>query len=125
MQVRLQLALLPVSPETAERAYAGHGVADDARSGSSPAMAAESVPVSRCNVAHKMMHTIIDASPKFKGESKGGLYGDTVEELDFHTGRLLDAIDRLGLREQWHTYRQRKLEQIASDWLEANHIPYK
>ena len=50
-------------------------------------------------VAHTMMHTIIDASPKFKGTSKGGLYGDVVEEFDFHTGRLLDAVDELGLRE--------------------------
>ncbi len=50
-------------------------------------------------VAHTMMHTIIDASPKFKGRSKGGLYGDVVEEFDFHTGRLLDAVDQLELRE--------------------------
>lgn len=50
-------------------------------------------------VAHTMMHTIIDASPKFKGKSKGSLYGDVVEEFDFHTGRLLDTVDKLGLRE--------------------------
>jgi arylsulfatase A-like enzyme len=50
-------------------------------------------------VAHTMMHTIIDASPEFKGTSKGGLYGDVVEEFDFHTGRLLDTVDALGLRE--------------------------
>lgn len=49
-------------------------------------------------VAHTMMHTIIDASPKFKGKSKGDLYGDVVEEFDFHTGRLLDTVDDLGLR---------------------------
>ncbi len=50
-------------------------------------------------VAHTMMHTIIDASPKFKGSSKGSLYGDVVEEFDYETGRLLDALDELGLRE--------------------------
>jgi arylsulfatase A-like enzyme len=50
-------------------------------------------------VAHTMMHTIIDASPEFRGKSKGDLYGDVVEEFDFHTGRLLDAVDELGLRE--------------------------
>lgn len=50
-------------------------------------------------VAHTMVHSVIDASPKFKGKSKGGLYGDTMEELDFETGRLLDAIDELGLRD--------------------------
>tara|TARA_B100000212_G_scaffold210511_2_gene159009 strand:- start:2939 stop:4309 length:1371 start_codon:yes stop_codon:yes gene_type:complete len=50
-------------------------------------------------LAHTMMHTNIDASPKFKGTSKGGLYGDVVEEFDFETGRLLDRIDKLGLSE--------------------------
>ena len=50
-------------------------------------------------LAHTMVHSVIDASPQFKGKSKGGLYSDTVEELDFHTGRLLDAIDELGLRD--------------------------
>jgi arylsulfatase A-like enzyme len=51
-------------------------------------------------VAHTMVHSIIDASAEFKGKSKGGLYGDTVEELDYHTGRLLDAIDELALRDK-------------------------
>ncbi len=50
-------------------------------------------------LAHTMMHTIIDASPKFRGSSAGGLYGDVVEEFDFETGRLLDKFDELGLRD--------------------------
>ncbi len=50
-------------------------------------------------VAHTMMHTIIDASPRFKGKSKGSLYGDVVEEFDYETGRLLDVVDELGLRD--------------------------
>ena len=50
-------------------------------------------------LAHTMMHTIIDASPRFKGKSKGSLYGDVVEEFDFETGRLLDTLDELGLRD--------------------------
>ena len=50
-------------------------------------------------VAHTMMHTIIDASDRFRGKSAGGLYGDVVEEFDFETGRLLDTLDELGLRE--------------------------
>jgi len=48
-------------------------------------------------LAHTMVHSVIDASTDFKGKSKGGLYGDCVEELDYHTGRVLDAIDELGL----------------------------
>ena len=31
-------------------------------------------------LAHTMMHTIIDASDRFRGKSEGGLYGDVVEE---------------------------------------------
>ena len=50
-------------------------------------------------VAHTMMHTIIDASPRFKGKSKGSLYGDVVEEFDHETGRLLDVVDELDLRD--------------------------
>ena len=50
-------------------------------------------------LAHTMMHTIIDASPKFKNQSEGGLYGDVVEEFDFHTGRLLDTLQHLELDE--------------------------
>ncbi len=50
-------------------------------------------------LAHTMLHVVVDASPEFKGKSKNGLYGDAAEELDFHTGRLLDKIDELGLRE--------------------------
>ena len=48
-------------------------------------------------LAHTMMHTIIDASDRFRGKSKGGLYGDVVEEFDYETGRLLDALEALGL----------------------------
>ena len=46
-----------------------------------------------------MMHTIIDASPNFRGKSEGGLYGDVVEEFDHETGRLLDTIEELGLKQ--------------------------
>jgi arylsulfatase A-like enzyme len=50
-------------------------------------------------LAHNMFHSIVSASPEFRGKSKGGLYGDAVEELDFHTGRLLDVLDELRLRD--------------------------
>ena len=48
-------------------------------------------------LAHTMMHTIIDASERFRGTSEGDLYGDVVEEFDFETGRLLDTLDELVL----------------------------
>ncbi len=48
-------------------------------------------------LAHTMAHSIVDASADFKGKSQGGLYDDVIEELDYHTGRLLDVVDELGL----------------------------
>jgi arylsulfatase A-like enzyme len=50
-------------------------------------------------LAHTMMHTIIDASPKFKEKTGDNLYRAVVEEFDYETGRLLDTLDRLGLSE--------------------------
>lgn len=37
------------------------------------------------------------ASPAFRGKSRNGAYGDSVEELDWSTGEILAALDRLGL----------------------------
>ena len=39
----------------------------------------------------------LGVSDRFRDSSSLGLYGDMVQELDYHTGRLLDALDRLGL----------------------------
>jgi len=48
---------------------------------------------------HSMPHVKIGASEQFLGKSKGGLYGDVIEELDWNTGRLLDCVKELGLAE--------------------------
>lgn len=40
------------------------------------------------------------SSPSFRGKSKNGDYGDSVEELDWSTGEIMAAIKRLGLDEQ-------------------------
>ncbi len=48
-------------------------------------------------LAHPMPHTPLKTTPQFKGKSEAGLYGDCVEELDFHTGRILDKVKELGL----------------------------
>ena len=48
-------------------------------------------------LAQPMPHTVLEASEQFLGKSKAGLYGDVIEELDFHTGRLLDKVKELGL----------------------------
>lgn len=37
------------------------------------------------------------SSPVFRGKSKNGDYGDSVEELDWSTGEIMATLDRLGL----------------------------
>jgi arylsulfatase A len=46
---------------------------------------------------HTMLHEPVAAGAEFKGKSRWGIYGDAIEEMDFHTGRLIDALNRLGL----------------------------
>jgi arylsulfatase A-like enzyme len=50
-------------------------------------------------LAHAMPHIPFDASPRFKGKSQRGLYGDAVEELDDSTGQILERLRALGLAE--------------------------
>ncbi len=40
------------------------------------------------------------SSPAFRGKSKNGDYGDSVEELDWSTGEIMSALKRLGLDER-------------------------
>ena len=51
-------------------------------------------------LGHAMPHLPFDASPKFKGKSQRGLYGDDIEELDHSTGQILDKLRTLGLAEK-------------------------
>ncbi|MEY4940196.1 MAG: Arylsulfatase [Verrucomicrobiota bacterium] len=39
------------------------------------------------------------SSPAFRGKSRNGPYGDSVEELDWSAGEVLGAVKRLGLEE--------------------------
>jgi arylsulfatase A-like enzyme len=43
-------------------------------------------------LSHTMPHVPLAASEEFNGKSAGGLYGDTIEEIDHSTGRVLDAL---------------------------------
>jgi arylsulfatase A-like enzyme len=46
---------------------------------------------------HTMLHTPLGVSRPFQGSSGWGEYGDAIQELDHHTGRLLDRLEELGL----------------------------
>ncbi|MES2598398.1 MAG: sulfatase [Verrucomicrobiota bacterium] len=51
-------------------------------------------------LGHAMPHIPFDASPKFKGKSRRGLYGDAVEELDDSTGQILEKLRALNLADK-------------------------
>lgn len=46
---------------------------------------------------HCMTHRPLDASPRFKGKSANGIYGDAVEELDWSIGEILKTLKEQGL----------------------------
>jgi arylsulfatase A-like enzyme len=48
-------------------------------------------------ISHSMPHVPIDASPKWKSNTFIGVYGDTVQELDWSVGRILATLTELGL----------------------------
>ena len=88
-------------------------------------------------LAHTMMHVVIDASPEYRDRTGAGLYEDTLMELDAEIGRLLDALDELGLHEDtvvlftsdngpWsndHARQHAKNERYV-DWTEGPEIPW-
>jgi arylsulfatase A len=49
---------------------------------------------------HTMLHEPLGVSPEFKGSSKWGLYGDAIQEMDFNVGRIVDALERLGIDDE-------------------------
>ena len=48
-------------------------------------------------LAHTFPHVPLFASGKFSGQSRRGLYGDVVEEIDWSVGQVLDLLRREGL----------------------------
>jgi len=50
-------------------------------------------------LANPMPHIPLYVSPEFEGKSANGLYGDVIEEIDFNTGRVLDALKTNGVDE--------------------------
>jgi len=49
---------------------------------------------------HTFPHLPLFASPDFHGKSANGRYGDTVEEIDWSTGEILQCLDRLELADR-------------------------
>ena len=51
-------------------------------------------------LAHTMPHWPQYSSERFAGKSMNGKWGDTVEEIDWSTGEILDKLDELGIDEE-------------------------
>lgn len=51
-------------------------------------------------VAHAMPHVPLFRGRSFRDRSLRGLYGDVIEEIDFHAGRILETLRELGLDER-------------------------
>ena len=67
-------------------------------------------------VAHTMPHIPLHVDEEFAGRSAAGRYGDVVECLDHHIGRLIDTLTELGLADD-------TLVMITSDngpWFEGS-----
>jgi arylsulfatase A-like enzyme len=48
-------------------------------------------------LAHNMPHAPVFASGKFQGRSRGGRYGDVIEEIDWSVGQVMQAIKDAGV----------------------------
>ena len=48
-------------------------------------------------VSHTFPHIPLFASDRFRGKSDAGIYGDTVEELDWSTGEIVAALSDSGI----------------------------
>ncbi|RMF94415.1 MAG: N-acetylgalactosamine-6-sulfatase, partial [Planctomycetota bacterium] len=49
---------------------------------------------------HTMLHTPLGVSPEFQGSSNWGEYGDAIQELDYHVGRLMETLERLDIADR-------------------------
>ena len=51
-------------------------------------------------LAHSMPHIPLARSRDFVDHSSGGMYGDVIEEIDWSTGQILDALETAGISRQ-------------------------
>ena len=65
------------------------------------------------------VHTALVPSKEFAGGSAHGAYGDSVEEMDWSVGEILNSLDQLGLADNTFVYfssdQGGHLEEIGND----------
>ncbi|MEM9161018.1 MAG: sulfatase-like hydrolase/transferase [Verrucomicrobiota bacterium] len=49
---------------------------------------------------HTMLHHPLGVSEAFRGSSEWGEYGDAIQEMDFHVGRILDTLEELEIDDE-------------------------
>lgn len=49
---------------------------------------------------HTMLHKPLGVGPDFRGSSEWGEYGDAIQELDHHVGRLLDSLEEFEIADE-------------------------
>jgi arylsulfatase A-like enzyme len=50
-------------------------------------------------VPYTMVHVPVLPAPEFEGKTGNGLWADALAQIDAYTGELLDAVDKLGVRD--------------------------
>jgi arylsulfatase A-like enzyme len=71
----------------------------------------------------QISHAPVLPAPEFNGKTQAGPRGDFIHELDVLTGRLLDAIDRLGIDENTLILfsSDNGPETVHTDWMRKDH----
>lgn len=49
---------------------------------------------------HTMLHNPLGVSEAFRDSSEFGEYGDAIQEMDYHVGRIMDRLEQLDLHEE-------------------------
>ncbi|MCA9064735.1 MAG: sulfatase-like hydrolase/transferase, partial [Planctomycetaceae bacterium] len=75
----------PADPSELTRLYTDEAIAFIERNQSDPFF---------LYLPHTTLHVPLGVSPEFQGSSQWGEEGDATQELDYHTGRLMDVIRR-------------------------------
>jgi arylsulfatase A-like enzyme len=72
-----------------------------------------------------MPHKPIDASPKFKGRTPYGLYGDVIEELDWSVGRIIRTLKKHDLQDNTLVIFTSDNGPVISGWQGYDRLGYR
>ncbi len=86
-----QVVQRPVDPATLTRQYTDEAIAFITEHRQQPFFV---------YLPHTMLHVPLGVSQPFRGSSQLGDYGDAVQELDFHMGRLVTALRELDIADR-------------------------